>query len=279
MLLSAGCLPFFGGGGEPPRTPAAVQRFVAAATSLELPPTPTPLPEATRLLAGAVESLPNAPAARERARAIEAQARAMRGDTADDRAARRSIELALEAVESMRKPAGSKRARARALADVREAVGVAGGYRALAQALVLFTSGAAPPSGVGVSALVARFAIADEEGARRLGPQVVSAIADELRRQGADAGDLARRADRLAGAAPLEYAPALRDALDGAVEALGRLRRDAPAFDALRSQARDAVERIARDVPFELQRPAAQDALRLVADALTVAARSGAGGR
>jgi hypothetical protein len=71
----------------------------------------------------------------------------------------------------------------------------------------------------------------------------------------------------------------LRDALDGAVEALGRLRRDAPAFDALQSRARDAVERIARDVPFELQRPAAQDALRLVADALTVAARSGAGGR
>src|SRR5262249_42251120 len=93
------------------------------------------------------------------------------------------------------------------------------------------------------------------------------------------AGDLDQHAERLARAAPLEYAPALRDALERVVDALGRLRVSAPAFAALLSQAHDAVQRIARDRPFELQRPAAQDALRLIADALTVASRIGAGDR
>src|SRR5262249_23167589 len=139
--------------------------------------------------------------------------------------------------------------------------------------------GAALAPGASLPALVARLAVDDDEGARRTGPQLVYAIAEELRALRGDTGDLAKRADRLAGAGPLEYAPALRDALERAVEALSKLRVSAPAFVALRSEAHDAVQRIARDRPFELQRPAAQDALRLIADALTVASRSAADDR
>lgn len=280
VLLAAGCLPFFGGKREPPRTPAAVQRFAAAAAALGVPPSPPPLSEATRLLAGAVESLPNAPEARERGRDIEARAQAMHGAAADDAAARASVELALQALAHMRKPAGGKGERERAVADVRGAAAVADAYRALADALVLFTGGPAElDSGVAVSALVARFAVEDDAAARRTGAQALHAIVVELRGRGVDAGDLEARAQRLGRAAPLEYAPALRDALDQAVDALGRVRVRAPAFATLCDQARQAVQRIARDRPFELQRPAAQDALRLVADALTVASRSAADGR
>jgi hypothetical protein len=279
-LLSAGCLPFVGGKGEPPRTPAAVQRFAAAAGELGVPPSAPPLPEVTRLLAGAVESLPNAPGARERGREIAAHAQTMHGAAADSAAARQSVELALQAAEQMRKPAGSKEARARALAEARQAVDVAGAYRALAQALVLFTGGPSELApGVTLPALVAHLAVADDEAARHTGAQVLYALVEELRARGIDVGDLAERANGLAGAAPLEYAAALRDALERAVDALRRMRAQTATFDTLRSQARDAVQRIARDRPFELQRPAVQDAFRLIADAITVASRSAAGGR
>lgn len=279
--LCAGCLPFFGGKREPPRTPAAVQRFAAAAAALGIPPSSPPLSEATRLLAGAVESLPNAPGAGELGRQIDAHAQAMHGDAAaDDAAARRSVELALQALEKMRKPAGGKRARKRALADVRRPAGVPDTYRVLADALVLFTGGPTVlASGVALPALVARFAVEDDAAARRTGAQAVHAIATELQRRGVRSGDLAGRAERLARAAPLDYAPALRDALERAADALDRLDVRAPAFQTLRRQAREAVQRIARDRPFELQRPAVQDALRLIADALTAASRTAAGGR
>jgi hypothetical protein len=260
LVLSTGCLLFLGNKAEPPRTPAAVQRFAAAALSLGIPPSPAPLPETTRLLAFAVESLPNAPGARDRGREIEGQAQAMHADDAG--AARRSVELALTGLGLMRKPAGSKSERERAVAAVRRAVGVTDSYQALAHALVLFTGGPAElASGASLSALVARFAVEDDQGARRAGAQAVLALADELR----DAGGLRKRAERLAQAEPLGYAPELRDALEHAVGALGKLRAG-PAW------APEAVQRIARDRPFELQRPAAQDAFRLVADALTVAA-------
>ncbi len=279
-LLAAGCLPFFGGKGDPPRTPAAVQRFAAAAAGLDVPPSAPPLAEATRLLAGAVESLPNAPGARDHGREIEAQSRAMHGDAGDETPARRSVELALQGLEEMRKPAGAKDARERAVADVHRAAGITATYRALADALVLFTGGPSElAAGGALPALVARFAVEDDEAARRTGAQAVRALAAALRARGVDPGDLAVRGDRLASAAPLEYAPALRDALDRAVAALDRLHAAAPAFERLRVEARAAVQRIARDRPFELQRPAAQDALRLIVDALTVAPRTAAGGR
>jgi hypothetical protein len=281
VMVSAGCLPFFGGKRAPPRAPAAVQRFAAGASALGLPPSPPPLSEVTRLLASAVESLPNAPGARERAREIDAQAQAMHGDAADDgRRARLSMSLALQALQKMRKPAGSKQDREHALQNVQETVGVHDGYRAVARALAIFTGGQPGLiAGAALPALVARFAIEDDDMARRTGAQAVFAVGEALRAHGVDAGNLSQRAEQLASAAPLEYAPALRDALQQAVEALRKVKASAAAFASLTAEAHDAVERIARDRPFELQRPAAQDALRLIADALTVASRSAAGGR
>jgi hypothetical protein len=273
VALSAGCLPFFGNKGAPPRTPAAVERFADAARALGVPPSPPPLADVTRQLADAVESLPNAPGARERSQEIAAQAQSMHGVAADDSApAQRSLAVALQAVQQMKKPAGSKKERERALQDVREAIGVKDGYRTMARALLVFTGGhPGLPAGATLPVLVAQLSVEDDDMARRTGSQAVFAVGEALRALDGDAGDLGQRAEQLARAAPLEYAPALHDALERAVAALRRLRASPPAFADLGAQAHDAVERIARDRPFELQRAAAQDALRLIADALTVA--------
>jgi hypothetical protein len=279
FLFCAGCLPFLASKREPPRTPAAVQRFKSAAVALGVPPSPPSLRDATLLLGGAVAALPNAPAARDRGHDIDVAAQSMQGEPSDADAGRRSIDLALQGLDSMKKPAGSKNDRARAVATVRKAVGVHDGYRALADALVLFTGGPSEvASGAALSALVARFAVEDDDSARRTGAQAVHAIAVELRARGVDPGDLENRADRVAKAAPLEYATALREALSAAADALGKLPGRTPAFDALRGEAHDAVQRLAKERPFELQRAAMQDALRLIADALTVASRTAAAG-
>jgi hypothetical protein len=205
----------------------------------------------------------------------------MHGDGADDgRRARLSMSLALQALQEMRKPAGSKKDRERALQDVRQALGVRDGFHAVARALVIFTGGQPGLiAGAALPALVARFAVEDDDLARRTGAQAVFAVGEALRAHHVDAGDLSQRAERLASTAPLEYAPALRDALERAVEALRKVKANTAAFASLAAEAHDAVERIARDRPFELQRPATQDALRLIADALTVASRTAAGGR
>jgi hypothetical protein len=277
-VLLGGCFPFFGGKGDPPRTPDAVVRFASAANALGVPPDPPPLPEVTRLLAGAVESLPAAPEERALGQKIDAEARAMRGP--DQEAARRSLALALQALEKMKKPAGSTRDRQRALADVQQAANIDEGYRAVARAMLLFTGGQPEvASGGELSALVARFASEDAEAARRTGAQVVYALAAALGGLHADAGDLRQRAARLVDAAPLAYAPELRDALALAVDALAKLPQPTPAFAALRQQAQQAMQRIVRDRPFDLQRAVMQDALRLVSDAITVRARSAPPGR
>ncbi len=281
VALAAGCLPFFGRKTAPPRTPAAVQRFASAADALGVPPSSPPLADVTRLLAGAVQSLPNAPGARELGQQIDTQAQAMHGDPADDeRRAHLSMSLAVQAMEKMRKPAGSKHDRERALHDVREALGVHDGYRAVARALVAFAGGLPElPTGSALPALVARMAVEDDDMARRTGAQALFAVGEALRALGVDARDLSQRAERLANAASLEYASILRDGLERAVDALGKVKASGAAFAALTGEAHAAVGRIARDRPFELQRPAAQDALRLIADALTIASRSAAGGR
>jgi hypothetical protein len=281
VVLSAGCLPFFGAKREPPRTPAAVQRFASAADALGLPPSSPPLPEVTRLLGAAVESLPNAPGARERAQEIDGQAQSMRGDfAADSQRARLSLSLAVQGLQQMRKPSGSKKDRERALQEVRQALGVAEGYRAVARALQLFTGGPAGlAAGSALPALVARFSVEDDDMARRTGAQALFAISEALTALAVDAGDLRQRAERVAGAAPLEYARALREALTRAVAALRTAKATNAAFTALADQAREAVERIAPDRPFELQRAAAQDALRLIAAAITVLSEGVARGR
>jgi hypothetical protein len=281
LVLLSGCLPFFGSKGAPQRTPLAVERFAAAASELGLPPSPPPIDEATRMLADAVESLRNAPGAHERAQEINAQAQAMHAGGADHAEhARHSLELALGALQQMKKPAGSKKERERALNAVRNAVGVADGYRALARAMVLFSGGRdGLPAGATLRALVARLSVEDDDIARRTIAEIVRAIADELRALRLDAGNLDERAEKLTGAAPLEYAPALRDALDRAVTALRKYKAGTPAFATLAAEAHDAVQRITRDRPFELQRAATQDALRLISDTLTVASPTTTGGR
>jgi hypothetical protein len=280
LLLYGGCLPFFGGKAPKPGTPAAVWRFAAAASQLGLPPSPPPLAEVTRLLAGAVESLPATPGGHERGQEIDAQARAMRGIPAEDEPrARQSLAAALHALEQMKKPAGSKKDRAHALEDVRQALGVGDSYRAVARALVLFTGSRLGLAAYGtLPALVARLSEEDDDTARRTGAQAVFAVGEALRALHGDAGDLSDRAEKLAHAAPLEYAPALHDALERAVAGLRRLDVHAPGFTELAKEAEEAVGRVARPRPFELQRAAAQDALRLITDALTVA-RSSSGGR
>jgi hypothetical protein len=280
-LFSASCLPFFGGKGPPPRSSLAIQQFTTAANELGLPPSPPPLADVTRLLGAAVESLSRAPGAHERGQEIVAHANAMNG-TPDQNAehARRSVELALGVLEQMKKPSGSKKARDEALRAVREAVGVFDSYRALGRALALFSGGQpGVVAGTTVHALVARISVENDETARRTVAETLFAIAEALRALQVDPGDLAERAGKLPGKAPLEYCPALRDALDRAVAALGTHKSGTPAFATLVTEARHAVERVTRDRPFELQRPAIQDALRLISDALTIAAPTTDGGR
>jgi hypothetical protein len=273
LVLFAGCLPFFGNKGEPPRTSLAIQRFATYASELGLPPTPPPLSQVTHVLADAVESLPRAPGAHEHAQKIAAHAHAMQGAPREDEAqARASVDLALEALQQMKKPSGSKKDRVGALEAVHEAVGVYDGYRALARALVLF-SGGQPGLAVGstLRALVARISVENDDIARRSIAEALYAIADQLRALHLNPGDLRQQAERLVSAAPLDYAPRLHDALARAVAALSP-HRGPSAFATLAAEAHDAVERVARDRPFELQRSATQDALRLISDALTVAA-------
>jgi hypothetical protein len=284
-LLSAGCLPFFGGKTPPPRTPEIVERFAAATGALGIPPSPPPRAEVTRLLGNAVQSLPRAHGARGLGQQIDAEAQAMHGGAAELEPARRSLALALDAIDLMKKPAGSTKDREAALKEARLAVAGAtpatidDAFRSVARALVLVTGGQGNgPSGAELPALVARMALADSELARRTGGQAVYAIAGALSGLGRNAGELRKRADRLANAAELDYAPLLKEALALAVDVLGKLDGKSPAFERLRAEARDAVERIATDRPFELQRPVVQDALRLIADALTIA-RSAAAGR
>jgi hypothetical protein len=277
LLLCAGCFPFFGRKGEPPRTPDAVVRFASAANALGVPPSPPPLPEVTRLLAGAVESLPAAPGANELGQKIAVEAQTMRG-TADPEAARRSLSFAVQAIERMKKPAGSPKDHQQAIADVQKAGSIEDGYRAVARALLLFTGGPLA-TGEDLPALVARFAVEDTDAARRTGAQVLYALASALVAVHADPGDLQQRAQRLTDADPLSYTPQLRDGLAVAIDALAKLKQTPPAVEALRVQGHAAVQRITRDRPFELQRPVVQDALRLLSDAITVKARSEAPGR
>jgi hypothetical protein len=273
VMLSASCLPFFGSKGEPPRTSLAIQRFGTGASELGLPPSPPSLAEVTGLLADAVESLPDAPGAHERAQEIAAHAHAMHGVAEEDsQHARLSLELALGVLQQMKKPSGSKKQRQRALTAVQQAVGVDDGYRALARALVMF-SGGLPGLAVGamLPALVARLCVENDDIARRTVAEALVDIDEALRALHVDPGDLGQRAQKLSSAAPLDYAPVLHDALARAVAALRTHRATAPAFATLVAEAGDAVERITRDRPFELQRSATQDALRLISDALTVA--------
>jgi hypothetical protein len=293
-LLCAGCLPFFRSKPEAPRMPAMVQRFATEAFALGIEPAGPALPAVTRTLGHAVEALPWTPNGAELGAKIVTEAQAMEKDGAAKEAehARHSLTVALEATDAVKKAPGSQAERQRALAAARQAVEtvapdsprpvIESAYRAVAQALLAVCGGSAPASTDSpLAALVARFAVEDADQARRTGAQLMFAMAgafDELPAQSAKLARLAKElrahAQKLADAETLAYSAELKASLTVAVEALAvfeRAQRSA-ALDILRAEARVAVNRLSADRPFELQRPAVQDAVRLISDAITVAA-------
>ena len=297
--LWAGCFPFFRGKPEPLHTPAMVERFAADTTALGIEPAPPALPAVTRALGHAVEALPWTPRGPELGAQIAAEAQAMEnaGPASEVEHARRSLTLALQAADAMKQPGGSRAERERALGGARQAVEalaaaparsaassatVDNAYRAVARALLVVSGGGgAAATGRQLGALVARFAVEDADQARRTGAQLLYAMAgafDELTGRSSKvehlAAELRASAQRLADAATLEYSAQLKEALTIAVAALAALdqAQRSPALSRLRDQARTAVGAIVAERPFALQRPAAQDAVRLLSDALTVAA-------
>ena len=274
--------------------PAMVERFASEASALGLAPAQPELPAVTRTLGHAVESLPWTQIAGDRGAKIAAEAQAMENDGADKEAehARRSLTLALEAADAVKKAPGSQAERQRALGAARQAVeslapdaprsAVEDAYRAVARALLAVCGGGgSATTDHPLEGLVARFAVEDADQARSTGAQLTYAMAralDELPQRPAKvaslAGKLRAEAQKLADAPTLDYSAQLKKALTLAVEALAAVvqRERSGALETLRAEARDAVHRINSDRPFELQRPAAQDAIRLLADALTVAA-------
>lgn len=298
--LWAGCFPFARSKSEPPRTPAMVQRFADETAALGIPPSPPRLADVTRTLARAVESLPRQRQAHELGQRIDAEAQAMdKPGTAAQEAehARRSLALALQAIEGMNKPAGTSAERKRALEEAHKAIdaiepasrsaepraAIENAYRAVAHVMLLVVGGqhGGAARGSDLSALVTRFAVEDGEQACRTGAQVLYAMAgafDALPSPPAKvrrlAADLRSRADRVAQATALDYAAQLKEALavaESALAAVEKAQRFA-ALEILRTQAHTAIAAISAERPFELQRPAVQDAFRLLADALTVAA-------
>jgi hypothetical protein len=297
-LLLAGCLPFWRSKPEPPRMPAMVERFAAEASALGMAPAQPSLPAVTRTLGHAVEALPWTAKEGELGAQIAVEAQAMERDGAGKEVehARRSLTLALQAVDGVKKPPGSQAERERALAGARQAVeslavgsaadasrpAVESAYRAVARALLAVCGGGgSSASEHPLAALVGRFAVEDADAARRTGAQLAFAMASALDALPARplkvtrlAAELRKHAQRLADAATLDYSAQLKEALMVAVEALAAVERAQrfSALEALRAEARVAVGRINAERPFELQRAAVQDVVRLLTDALTVAA-------
>ncbi|MDB4966694.1 MAG: hypothetical protein JWN44_2383 [Myxococcales bacterium] len=277
-----------------------VQRFADETSALGIAPSPPRLADVTRTLARAVESLPRLRKAHELGQQIDAEAHAMEtpGTAAQEAAhARRSLALALQAIEGMQKPAGTSAERRRALEEAHQAIdalepasrsaesraAIENAYRAVGHVMLLVVSGqvgvAARASDLG--ALVTRFAVQDAEQACRTGAQVLFAMAaafDALPSPSSKvrqlAAELRSRAGRLASATALDYSAQLKEALavaESAIAAVEKAQRFS-ALEILRTQAHTAIAAISAERPFELQRPAVQDAFRLLADALTVAA-------
>jgi len=292
--LAAGCLPFARDKPRRQHPSATTQRLADEANALGVPPSPPALSEVTHTMARAVESLPKVPDAHAAGQKIEDEARAMEreGDAGLVEHARRSAAVALGAVEQMKNPAGDKNERERVLGEAHSAVDrlsatpppatqqIADVYRAVSAALLTATGGHAVAAGRDLQSLLARFATADAEEAVRSAPQVLYAMSAALESLSGGsgkvtrlAGELRRRAERLAGADTLEQSTQLKDALGVAVDALDaveRTRRDVD-LQSLRKEARAAVARIISERPLELQRGAVQDAFRIVADGIALA--------
>lgn len=275
-----------------------VQQFADETTALGVAPSPPRLADVTRTLARAVEALPRMRQAHELGQQIDAEAQAMETSSGADEAAhaRRSLTLALQALEGSNKAKDSAAERQRALDEAHRATDALGAasrsdesaaaienaYRAVGRAmLVVSGQHGVAARGSDVAALVTRFAAQDGDQACRTGAQIVYAMGgafDALPSPPAKvrrlAGELRSRADRLAQATALDYPAQLKEALAVAEDALAAIDKaqGLSALKILRTQVHAAIAAISAERPFELQRPAVQDAFRLLADALTVAA-------
>jgi hypothetical protein len=285
-LTLFGCvrIPFVRKHRDKPLPPEAVRRFSDQAQALTQAPGAPGLPEVTRSMSFAIEALPDVVGGDQLAKEVRQQAKVMQQNPTDA-PVRASLDAALEAVKRA-KPDVSKPSRDQAVEVARQAiqnvdsgqpatVGIA--YRDVARAMVVVTGGRPRvPTGNELSRLVARLAVDEPSDARRTGAQAIAALADALeqlplkpKHAGRTAHELRKRAGQLAAASALDYAGQLKDALSLAVGALDRA--DAPpAVQRLLDEAQVAVDAIRPDRPLELQRPQAQEALRLVADAITV---------
>jgi hypothetical protein len=288
LFALAGCrLPFLSGKPPKPLSPEVIARFSSQAHELGRAPGGPTLVQVTRTMASAVNALPAVPRGGELAQQIRVQAKALseRGD--DPAIARTALDAALTALQSC-KPVGSEHERDEAAFAARQAVERVGpgepagtleeAYRVLARGMLLVTGGRAAREGQrDLDALVSQLAVQEPEEARRTGAQAVVALADALgtlpsppKHAGARVRDLRERADRLAAAPPLDYSRQLKDALGKTVDTLEQANL-APAARQLLAEARRATGEIRPDRPFDLQRAAAQDALRALADTITVA--------
>ena len=297
--LWAGCFPFAPNKPEQPRTPAMVQRFADETSALGVAPSPPRLTDLTRTMARAVESLPRQRQAHEMGRQIDAEAQAMEPPaTAADEAehAHRSLTLALEAIEKMNKPAGASADRQRALQEAHQAVdalapaaraaesrtALENAYRAVGSVMLLSVSG--EHGAAAGAAIWARWSRASRSGSRAGAPRLSRRSCTRwpvrsrrcLRRRRrcntwprscAAAPNGWRRRPRSTTRRSSKRAAVAEDAI-AAVEKPQRF----AALESLRTQARAAIAAVSAERPFELQRPAVQDAFRLLADALTIAA-------
>jgi hypothetical protein len=235
----------------------------------------------------AIQALPEVAEGDRFASEVRAQADAMRerGPGEADALARTSLNTALEAVRRA-KPSVKQAEKDQAVEVARRAIEkidpaeratVDAAYREVATAMVVITGGGkGAATGSELPQLVARFAVEQPDDARRTGAQAIAAMSDALLRLPREpeharrtAHELRERADKLATASPLQYAGQLKEALALVVGALAPAAA-APAERHLLDQAEVAVAAIRVDRPLELQQGAAQDALRLVTDAMTV---------
>jgi hypothetical protein len=126
-----------------------------------------------------------------------------------------------------------------------------------------------------LDALIARFAAAELDDARGLGAEVVVKLlesAHALTRPGdqPQLEALRRHTAQLAAAGPLDYAGELKQALARVVASLDQSDLSSGSRGLL-DEAHRAIEAIRIDRPFDLQRAIAQDAVRILADAIVVA--------
>src|SRR5262245_58192518 len=141
---------------EPPHTPAMVQRFADEANALGMPPSPPKLSDVTHTLARAVSALPRGGTTIDFGQQIDSEAMTLEqlGDGATAlEPARRSLSAALQALSSLRHPAGAEKDRRRALDEAYRAVDalpapsatgdsratIENAYRAVARAMLILT--------------------------------------------------------------------------------------------------------------------------------------------